>query len=75
MSEPAGTALVVLATLGHPDREGDLIVAGSLANRPDQLAAVSSDGHAVILGAEEPVGSARVFERDGRLMAEVLYYA
>ena len=32
MAEPAGTALVVLATLNHPDREGDLILPGALAN-------------------------------------------
>lgn len=74
MSQPAGSALVVLATLGHPDREGDLIVAGSLANGPDELAAVSSREHAVLLGSEEPVGEARVFEKDGRLWAEVTYY-
>jgi hypothetical protein len=63
---------VVLATLGHPDREGDLIVAGSLAN---DLAVVSSGEHAVILGNEEPVGEARLYERDGRLWGEITYYA
>jgi hypothetical protein len=72
MSTPAGAALVVLATLGHPDREGDLIVPGALAN---DLAVVSSGEHAVILGNEEPVGEARLFERDGRLYGEVTYYA
>ena len=71
MSKQAGTALVVLATLGHPDREGDLIVPGALAN---DLAAVSSGEHAVILSNEEPVGEARLFERDGRLYGEVTYY-
>ena len=71
MSTPAGSALVVLATLGHPDREGDLVLAGALAN---ELAVVSSGEHAVLLGDEEPVGEARLFERDGRLWAEVMYY-
>jgi hypothetical protein len=72
VSKRAGTALVVLATLGHPDREGDLIVAGSLAN---DRAVVSSGEHAVILGNEEPVGEARLYERDGRIYGEVTYYA
>jgi hypothetical protein len=71
VSKRAGTALVVLATLGHPDREGDLIVPGALAN---DLAVVSSGEHAVILSNEEPVGEARLFERDGRLYGEVTYY-
>jgi len=68
---PAGTALVVLATLGHPDREGDLILPGALAN---DTAVVSSSEHAVMFGGEQPVGEAHLFERDGRLWAEVLYY-
>jgi hypothetical protein len=71
MSQRAGTALVVLATLGHPDREGDLILPDSLAN---DLAAVSSGEHAVIKLGEEPVGQARLYERDGRLWGEVTYY-
>ena len=71
MSAPAGTALVVLATLNHPDREGDLILPGALAN---DLAAVSSSEHAVVLLGEQPVGEARLFERDGRLWATVSYY-
>jgi hypothetical protein len=71
MSAPAGTALVVLATLGHPDREGDLILPDSLAN---DLAAVSSGEHAVIKSGEDPVGEARLFERDGRLWAQITYY-
>lgn len=70
----AGTALVVLATLGHPDREGDLIVPGALVNGPNDLAAVSSEEHAVIKHGAEPVGEARVFERDGRLWGEITYY-
>jgi hypothetical protein len=71
MSAPTGTALVVLATLGHPDREGDLILPGSLAN---DLAVVSSGEHAVIKRGEDPVGEARLFERDGRLWGQVTYY-
>jgi hypothetical protein len=71
MSRPAGSALVVLASLGHPDREGDLVLPGSLVN---ELAAVSSGEHAVILSNEEPVGEARLYEQDGRLWAEVTYY-
>jgi len=71
MSAPAGTALVVLATLGHPDREGDLILPDSLAN---DVAVVSRAEHAVIKLGEEPVGEARLFERDGRLWGEVTYY-
>ena len=67
----AGTALVVLASLDHPDREGDLIVPGSLAN---DRAVVSSAEHAVLTGGEDPVGEAKLFERDGRLWAEVSYY-
>jgi hypothetical protein len=68
---PAGTALVVLATLNHPDREGDLIVPGSLAN---DRAAVSRSEHAVIRLGEEPVGEAHLFERDDRLWGVVMYY-
>ena len=71
MSQPAGSALIVLATLNHPDREGDLIVEGALAN---DTAAVSSSEHAVLLGNEDPEGEARLFERDGRLWAEITYY-
>jgi hypothetical protein len=67
-----GTALVVLATLDHPDREGDLIVSGSLAN---DRAVVSSSEHAAFLGDEAPVGWARLFEEAGRLWAEVHYDA
>ncbi len=66
----SGSALVVLATLDHPDREGDLIVSGALAN---DRAVVSSAEHAVFLGKEEPVGEARLFEKDGRLWGEVTY--
>jgi hypothetical protein len=71
MTKRGGTALVVLATLGHPDREGDLIMPGSLVNA---RAAVSSGEHAVLLGNEEPVGEAQLYERDGRLWGEVTYY-
>lgn len=71
MSEPAGSALVVLATLGFPDREGDLILPGALAN---DVAAVSRDQHSVILLGEEPIGEADLFERDGRLWGRITYY-
>ena len=69
MSE-TGKALVVLATLGHPDREGDLILPGALAN---DEAVVSAKEHGVLFNDEAPVGTARVWEADGRLWAEVTY--
>jgi hypothetical protein len=71
MSAPAGTALVVLASLGFVDREGDLILPGSLANT---AAVVSRHNHSVILDGEDPVGLARLFERDGRLWGQIAYY-
>jgi hypothetical protein len=71
MSQSAGSALVVLASLGFVDREGDLVLPASLAIG---RAVVSRHGHSVILDGEEPVGEARLFERDGRLWAEITYY-
>jgi hypothetical protein len=66
----SGRALVVLATLGFPDRDGDLILPNSLAN---ERAVVSSGEHRVLHG-QEPVGEARLFEKDGRLWGDVTWY-
>ena len=68
---PSGKALVVLATLGHVDRDGDLILPGSLLN---PRALVSSRQHAVVTKGEDPVGEARLYEKDGRLWGEVEWY-
>lgn len=74
MTKPAGRSLVILATLGRVDREGDLVLPNSLANGPEDLAAVSRHGHSVILDGEQPVGEARVYEEAGQLRAEITYY-
>lgn len=65
----SGSALVVLASLGHVDRDGDLILPDSLVND----SAVVSDGEHSVLFGSDPVGTARLYERDGRLWGEVTY--
>ncbi len=69
--------MVVLCTLNHPDREGDLIPDNALANGATELAVVSAGApgkeHGVINHDEDPVGTARLYEKDGRLWAEVNY--
>jgi hypothetical protein len=70
-----GRALVVLATLSRIDRDGDLILPDSLDNGPDDLVPISAWEHQLVFDDQAlPVGQAKVFEREGRLMAEVEFF-
>jgi hypothetical protein len=71
VTQRAGSATVILAVLGHADHGGDLVEPGSLLS---DFAVVSRHNHSTILLGEAPVGTARLYEADGRLMAEIVYF-
>lgn len=65
----AGTATVIVATLGVVDRDGDVIERGALLNT---TAVVSRKEHAVMHG-EDPVGRAVLEERGSQLLAHIVF--